>query len=153
MPDSIEYIVRPYQTPNVYGSIIIPSTPSSGRERATIIWGGSGTMPEVKESSDGVNFEVVCCQEQLDELDRTSERKRIFNNNDASSGDWVDVDRPLTMRLKKKEKNHCLPGPHLEETGVQQEISDAISDFADAIHSGTTSGGKNCGASWKFKNQ
>jgi hypothetical protein len=150
MPDSIEYIVRPHQTPNIYGSIIIPSTPSPGRERATIMWGGAGTMPEIKDTNENVNFDTVCCQEHLDELDRTSERTKVFND----AGDWIEVERPTTLRLKKKDQNHCLSGPAVENSGILQAVSDALDEFADQIHQGTTAtGGGNCSVGWKFKNK
>jgi hypothetical protein len=101
--DALEYVVRPYTTPDAHGRIIIPSSPRGTREKATLTWGGGAlTPPARKEVSDGVNFEVVCCKENLKENSRKSDKKRIFQNGDESSANWVDVATPDSLRLKKR---------------------------------------------------
>jgi hypothetical protein len=152
MPDSLEYVVRPYQTPGAHGSLIIPSRPTATRERATMTWGAPGTMPEVTEvDSEGIGFEVVCCNEQLNERDRTSETKRIFQRGDTSSENWVDVQRPKTLRLKKRDKNTCIGNSGISFAAI--EVSAALAEFSSAIHSGTASPrAKHCSVEWKFKN-
>jgi hypothetical protein len=152
--DALEYVVRPYTTPNAHGSIIIPSTPRGTQERATLTWGKDSaiTVPTPKEVSDGVNFEVVCCQEQLNELDRKSDQKRVFQRGDEDSENWVDVERPKSLRLKKKEKNKCF-GPGLTDTSdVAQQINAVNADFEYALNSGVTSTHMRCSVNWTFKN-
>jgi hypothetical protein len=153
--DGLEYVVRPYQTPNAHGSIIIPSTPRGSRERATLTWGkdASITMPTPVEVNEGVNFEVVCCQENLNELDRESDTERVYQNGDQTSFNWVDVLRPKSLRLKKKEKNNCF-GPTLSETSdVAQQVNDVLGEFEGALNSGATKTSTTCSVSWGFKNQ
>lgn len=150
MPDAIEYIVRPYVTPDSYGNIIIPSTPRGSRDRATLTWGQPGNVAPAKTETDGVNFEVICCQEALQENTRTSKTKRIFQNGDEDSENWVDVERPQTLKLKKKEHNKC--GDDWDAfSGVGQEISSALAEFAANISSLVTRD-KNCAVSWAFVN-
>jgi hypothetical protein len=153
--DALEYVVRPYTTPNAHGSIIIPSTPRGTRERATLTWGKDSaiTIPTPVEVSDGVNFDVVCCKEALNELDRESDPERVYQNGDVNSFNWVDVLRPKSLRLKKKEKNSCF-GPGLSETSdVAQQINDTNSQWEYALNSGTASTQTNCSVSWGFKNK
>jgi hypothetical protein len=147
--DALEYIVRPYQTPDALGRIIIPSAPRGSPERATITWGGPADMPQRTEVSDGVNFEVVCCQEDLTESSRESNDVQIPIQEDAN---YVTVSRPTSLKLKKKELNKC--GDNWDQiSGVAQEVNAALEEFSDAIHSGTVSkSSKNCSVGWKFKN-
>lgn len=151
--DSLEYVVRPYQTRAANGAVIIPSTPSGSRERATLTWGAKATMPARKEA-EGIAFEVVCCQEGLEENSRKSETKRIYGGDGSEENNWVDVERPMSLKLKKKGKNGC--GDDWDQiSGVAQEVDAALAQFAGDIHSGTASvgGGENCSVGWKFKNE
>jgi hypothetical protein len=110
MPDGLEYLVRPYQTPNAQGAIIIPATPVGTRERATLTWGAAATMPERKMTSATVN--VQCCNEQQDELDRISEYIEIPISTDDSGSGHIEVARPTEMHFKKKsdsQQSHCIP--------------------------------------------
>jgi hypothetical protein len=157
MPDSLEYVVRPFTTPNAHGQIIIPATPRGSRERATLTWGATSaiTIPEpveVEGDAEGVNFEVVCCKEQLNELDRESDQERVFQNGDVGSSNWVDVLRPRSVRLKKKEKNSCLGTSLIETSDVTQQVNDVLGMYESAFNSGTTKKPSNCSVSWGFKN-
>jgi hypothetical protein len=148
--DSLEYVVRPYQTPSAHGAIIIPSTPTGTRERATLTWGAEATMPE-REEPDGIGFQLVCCTETLNENSRETETKRI--EQEGNPDNWVDVDRPTKLKLKKKDANKC--GDVWDQiSGVEQQVNSVLSMFNDAIHSGTAGKkDKNCNVSWNFKNQ
>src|SRR4029077_17165672 len=97
---SLEYVVRPYQSPNSHGGVIIPSTPTGTRKRATLTWGASTTMP----IPDG-GMHVESWSENLKETKRTSKKIRVFQNDDQSSSNWVDVERPETLNLSKHDKN------------------------------------------------
>lgn len=100
MPHGFEYIVRPYQAPGSQNAAVIPSTPKGTRERAHLVWGGKGTLPEIKTlyPSTVVNL----CRESLNEQGRDNESVRIVGNDGES---YVDVDRPTTVRLEKLDKS------------------------------------------------
>jgi hypothetical protein len=154
MPDGLEYIVRPFTTPGPHGTTIIPSTPSGSRERATLTWGAAADMPARSEIA-GVNFEVVCCKESLSENDRKTEKIRVFQtleDGTISDTNWIDYERPISMRLKKAEENKC--GDDWDQiSGVAQSINTSLDQFSDDIHSGTVSkSAGNCATSWSFKN-
>jgi hypothetical protein len=148
--DALEYVVRPYATPNAHGAIIIPSTPRDSRQRATLTWGKPTTMPPVENT--GVNFDVLCCKDDLTELSRESDKKRIFQNGDESSENWVDVERPNMLKLNKKEKNTC--GDNWDAiSGVAQQVDSTLAEWQNLISSVTGTSDKNCGEQWHFKNQ
>jgi hypothetical protein len=150
--DSLEYVVRPYTTPNAHGQIIIPSTPRGTHARATLTWDGQMTIPTRTEVSDGVNFEVVCCQESLSEVSRKSKPERIYQNGDVNSSNWADIERPTSLRLKKKENNTC--GDDWDQiSGVAQEVNSVLAEWEADMNSGTTARPKNCSTSWQFKNE
>jgi len=150
--DGLEYVVRPYQSPNAHGAIIIPSTPSASRERATLTWGAKATMPT---PTSGISFNVVCCQEQLDEQTRETEQVQVpITVSDVQDG-YYTVERPKTLSLKKKEKNNC--GDDWDQLSTTaQEINADLAAFAANFHSGTTSVGGNggtCNTKWNLKNK
>jgi hypothetical protein len=147
--DAIEYVVRPYQTRNPLGQTIIPATPSGSRERATITWGAKASMP-LRNEAAGMAFEVVCCQENLNEQSRESETKRITQAD--NSNNYVDVQRPMSVKLQKKDKNKC--GDDWDQfSGVGQEISSALTEFSNDVLSGTAATPQtSCSVGWKFQN-
>jgi hypothetical protein len=148
--DALEYVVRPWTTPNAHGQIIIPSAPKSSPERASLTWGG-GTfdLPQRTEVSDGVTFEVICCQEELSEKSRTSETKRITQQDNEDN--WVDVERPTAVKLKKKHRNSC--GDDWGQTSkAEQAISPQLDQYGEAISSGVVSVGDTCAVGWTFDN-
>jgi hypothetical protein len=152
MPDSLEYVVRPWQTPNAHGSIIIPSTPRGSRERATLSWGhdASITMPTPVEVNEGVNFETVCCTENLNETHRETEDIQIYDSSGGTT--YITVERPKSLRLKKKDKNNCF-GPGLSETSdVAQGINASNAMWEAALNSGTTKTHTTCSVGWNFTN-
>jgi hypothetical protein len=144
---SIEYFVRPFQTANAQGAIIIPSRPIGTRQRATLTWGAKATMPP----RTGISFDVLCCKEDLNENTRKSEQKRITNPQDSSM--YVDVERPTSLTLKKKSKSTC--GDDWDQiSGVAQAVDSTLAAFAADVHSGTVaSKDSNCNVSWTFKNE
>jgi hypothetical protein len=147
--DSLEYVVRPYVTPNAHGQIIIPSAPRGSHERATLTWSGAAEVPAPQEISDGVNFEVVCCQEGLNESSRENTIERIAQQTNPDN--WVDVARAASLKLKKKESNKC--GDDWSQISwVAQEIDAELAVYSADIHSGTASGTQNCSVGWTFKN-
>jgi hypothetical protein len=153
--DALEYVVRPNTTPDAHGHIIIPSTPRGTQERATLTWGATSkiTVPSPVEVSDGVNFEVVCCQEGLTEQTRVSEEVTIRDPEGSTS--YVTVQRPKTVSLKKKDKAKCLSGPSLEDiSDVAQAVNQDLAQWDQWMKEGTTGGGsKNCSVKWTLKNE
>jgi hypothetical protein len=144
---SLEYVVRPYQSPNAHGTIQIPSAPASSNQRATLVWGAKATMPAVNM---GENFSVVCCKERLNEQDRQSDTVRITQQD--NSDNYVDVARPNTLHLQKHDANNC--GDNWDQfSGVGAEISDTLAAFQSDVLSGTAAQPGNCDTTWKFKNQ
>lgn len=147
---SLEYVIRPYQSPTPFRTIIIPSTPSPGRERATLTWGASGeaTMPEpeqvVPDNEGTINYNYQCCQEQLNELSRENERKRIMGNDGVS---YIDVDRPKTMSLKKNQKQRCM-SPLEQESYVASSINSVLSSWDAEFAGRTETPDDNCHAKW-----
>jgi hypothetical protein len=153
MPN-LEYVIRPYQSPTPFGTIIIPSTTSQGRERATITWGATaqGTMPEPEPvpttSPTDQTYQFECCNEQLQEQSRDNERKRIIGNDGIS---YVDVDRPKIVRLKKSQHQHC-DSPLEQDSFVAQGINSVLDAWDDEFAGRTVKPGDDCNTQWNLKN-
>jgi hypothetical protein len=145
---SLEYLVRPYQSPVPHGSIIIPATPTGSHQRATITWGAKATMPTPTDAG-GTN--VVCYDERSDEMSRTSETQRITGQDGES---YVDVDRAKTVKLQKNEKKNCDNGLWNQMSGVAQGINGDLAQWASdfAEFDATAPAGK-CHQTWNFANQ
>ena len=147
--DALEYVVRPFTSTDAHGAIIIPSAPKGSREKATLTWGQPISVPEIQT---GINFNVVCCKDALNEHERTTESVRVYQDGDENSPNYIDYDRPLTMNLEKKESNTC--GDNLDDISmVAQEVHADIAMWENIMNSGTTARPKNCGQSWKFKSK
>jgi hypothetical protein len=148
--DSLEYAVRPYQTPNSQGKIIIPSTPSATTDRATITWTGKGA--NLPKPTGGIG--VTCCSEQLNEDLRQGTVVRIFGPDpgDGSGPSYVDVFRTTTMLLKKKSQVNC--GGWLDqylntEFGLDPVAGDTtVASFFQTVLPDDTS--SECGTAWNF---
>jgi hypothetical protein len=144
---TLEYVVRPFQSPGSQGTTIIPSTPSRPSDKAILTWGASAVMPPVK----GINFQVVCCKEESDEKSRESDRLQIMGNDNES---YIWVQRASQLKLNKSEKNSC--GDDWDQfSGIGLEITGALAEFAADIHSGTAAGDANptqCEQTWKLNN-
>jgi len=147
---NLEYVVRPYQTPNVYGQTIIPSTPTRAN-RATLTWGATvqGTVPAATEKpkANSMTYQFECCGEKLNETSRQVNRVRI----DGSDGEsWMDVERPKTMKLKRNTQQNC-DSPLEQISWVNQGINEALGEIADAFATGeTTATHDDCDTSWVF---
>jgi hypothetical protein len=150
--DALEYVVRPYTTPNAHGSIIIPSTPRGSHEKATLTWGGGAfELPERKEVSDGVSFEVICCQEALSEDTREVDEVTVTDPTGGES--YVIVQRPKTLQLKKKGTNTCADDEWGQTHAAPQAINPALDEYGDTITSGVVTTGDTCAVKWNFNNQ
>lgn len=143
----LEYAVRPYQTPNSQGKIIIPSTPSATSERAVLTWGATGTIPKANPTG----FNVVCCSEKLQELSREGEIIRIFGTN---SDDYVDVFRANKLTHKKKSNDsHPCDSPLDQYLGQEFGLDDSGDMTIDLGWAGTDDTPENdCGVTWQLNN-
>src|SRR3954469_1046651 len=90
----LEYVVRPFQSPGAHGGIIIPSTPSGSRERATITWTAESTLPDAKFTG----IAVTSKKEDGIETGRDSETVRITGNDPDN---WIDVARSKKLYIDK----------------------------------------------------
>ena len=140
----LEYAVRPSVPLDPFGRTAIAKTPGATRERATLTWGAKATLPDI---SSAVN--VACCQETSSELDRETETVRIYQNNDSSSENYVDVERAKKLHLKKNETKKCG-----SDSSVGQ-FEFTPFDFSDFSFSGaltTDTGDQICKQTWILKN-
>jgi|SRR5215469_4586497 len=128
---SLEYIVRPFQSPGSLGGLIIPSTPSPTNERATLTWGAKANVPAVTQ---GVGFSG-CCQESADESDQQYEPVTIFNEN-TDNGGSISFRRANQFKFDKSTQDTCA-GDWDQFSGIGMEITAALDQFSADIHSGT----------------
>jgi len=146
MPHGFEYIVRPYQAPGWLGKFAIPSSPRGTPDRAHLVWGGKGTMPQAKLINP--NFNVKVCHETANELTRTNERARIMGNDGES---YVDVDRPLKMTLDKTETTN---GSVNQSSSTKPKVDPLLGDTTPfEATKDDTDPQKRCGLDWSFKPQ
>jgi len=92
---SLEYIVRPYQTPDSRGRVIVPSSRIGLPQQAHLTWGAQGTMPPAQI----VGIQIACCNEDQNELSRETSNQRIMGSDGES---YVDVARVEKMKLQKQ---------------------------------------------------
>jgi hypothetical protein len=110
----LEYVVRPFQSPGAHGAIIIPSTPSGSRERATITWTAESTLPDAKFTG----IAVTSKKEDGIETGRDSEMVRIIGNDPDN---FIDVVRANKLYIDK-----TVSGADPGNTG--QTISNPLAD-------------------------
>jgi hypothetical protein len=150
---NLEYVIRPYQSPTPFGTIIIPSVSSPGRDRATLTWGATaqGTMPIPEPTPPPPNqpsYQMECCKESLHEGSRANNTHRIIGSDGKS---YIDVERPYQMKLKKQTKQDC--GDDLNQISVvSQGVNAVLNDFQDAIDEITGKFGPtgDCHTEWNF---
>jgi len=128
-----EYFVRPFQNRDIFGRIILPSTPESSTERATLTWGSKtagtpGTLPT--PTSMGVN--IQCCNEIINEDTRTGNTIKISASNEPEN--YIMVHRATEVKLRKKEdKKDCNEWLN-QNSSVASGISQAFSEMSSLIH-------------------
>lgn len=145
---SLEYAFRPSTSPDSHGRIIIPSTPTATRQRATLTWGAKATMPPKVSAGP----QIACCNEVNTEKTgtRQSEIVRIFQNDDPTSPNWVDVSRAQQVSLQKKETNNCFANsPDNAFSTTNAELAGLASEFNLAFGVTATT---YCGVTWIVDN-
>lgn len=145
----LEYAVRPFTTPNSAGKIIIPSTPSAKNQRATITWGTKSTnVPEPSLSND---FSVVCCTEELSEVDRMGEEVQIPIGQAQTDTGHLTVFRSNRLRLHKPKNNPC-DSPLDQALGQEFGLDDSGDVTINMGFAGTEKLEEKCGAIWHLNN-
>lgn len=145
---SLEYVVRPYQSPNANGAIIIPSTPTLSTERATLTWGGSGSG-QATITNDGPNWNVTCCDENLKEDVRQEQPIRVYQDGDTNSSNYVDVARPTKMRMGKNDQKNCGEDAWLQMSFAAASVDEILQGFANDLAPFDESQSQ-CKADWTF---
>jgi hypothetical protein len=116
-----EYAVRPFESRDSHGRVILPATPS-GFERATLTWGAKvAGLPDPEISGT----EVTCCHEQLAEHQRVGEVHKIVSK--ESPGLFILEHRATEVKLKKKTEDKCAS----DWTQMSYVASAVESVFAD----------------------
>jgi hypothetical protein len=138
---AIEYAVRPSVPTPPHGATIIASTPGATRERATLTWGAAGTLPFPQ-----VSVQLACCKDDLKETSRNANTIPIFQNNDSSSENWVDVERPFEMSLDNQHSDGCN-----QDSGSQSAFA-PIPFGQPGSFEPDPANTKTCKTTWKFNN-
>jgi hypothetical protein len=140
----LEYVIRPFQSPNALGKTVIPSTPQSPTLKATLTWGAKMTLPQPVPKTTN----VVCCREVSNELDRDADLVQIHDPNNPGMSIWVS--RSKALRLQKEEKNECASDWD-QFSGVGLTISAALADLSAAIGTADVPQNK-CQQVWNLNN-
>jgi hypothetical protein len=146
----LEYAVRPYQTPGSQGKIIIPSTPGSSSQRATITWSGQSSV-----TTQNKGFNVVCCSEQLDEIERQGETVKIPISQEQVDQGHMEVFRANELKLKKKsnDSSHPCDSPLDQMLGAEFGLDDTGDTTIDLGWAGTPDAETDqCQARWRLNN-
>jgi hypothetical protein len=146
----LEYAVRPYQTPNSQGKIIIPATPGSSSQRATITWSAkNSSLPQANKG-----FNVQCCSEQLNELARTGEIAQIPISQEQQDKGYVEVFRSKQLKLNKKSNDgsHPCDSPLDQYLGAEFGLDDTGDTSIDLGWAGTEDASSHCGVVWSLNN-
>lgn len=147
---SLEYAFRPSTSPDSHGRIIIPSTPTATKQRATLTWGAKATMPPKVAQGP----QLACCKEVNTEVPgtRKGETVRIFQNNDSTSSNWVDVNRATQVNLQKKGNNSCFgSAPDDFNFTTVGDAMDALAAQFDLAF-GVTTVTDSCNVTWDIAN-
>lgn len=144
----LEYAVRPYQTPNSQGKIIIPSTPGKATQRATITWGAKNS--QVPKADTG--FNVQCCNEQLQEMTREYEIAQIPVSQAQVDQGYVEVARSKVVTLHKKMNNNPCDSPLDTYLGAEFGLDDTGDMNIDLGWAGTVDKDEQCGVKWALNN-
>ena len=121
---SLEYLVRPFQSPGAHGRIVIPSSPSAGAQRATLTWGAK-TAPDTLPKAKSLGVNVECCNEISTEQSRKGDDITITATNAPEN--YIKVRRATEVKLKKKEDNKCddwLANNSFVASGVKEAFAD-----------------------------
>ena len=123
---SLEYLVRPFQSPGAHGPIVIPSSPSAGAQRATLTWGAK-TAPDTLPKAKSLGVNVECCNEISTQSSSEASGVDIFVTGPDAEGISFRVNRSDVVVAKKKEDNKCddwLANNSFVASGVKEAFAE-----------------------------
>lgn len=143
-----EYAVRPFQTPDSHGRIILPSTPGSSRERATLTWGAKvkGTLP----TPQVIGFNTKCCKEAKQQTSNTMDPVSVTAEGDGpAAGQSIDFQRASVVKFDLTHQNSCAED-WAQFSDVGGAIDSAFADLKANIEAGGAGVSKNCKSESRF---
>ena len=148
-----EYMVRPFQTPDLHGRVFVPSTPSASTQRATLTWGSKAAGTNALPAPKTVGYNTKCCNETLTEASRSGEDHKITGTNNPEN--WITVNRASEISFDKEDKDEC-GGGLLDDSYVASGVRQAFSEMNALIHASDgaflPTGSKGCKAKTTLKN-
>ena len=148
---SLEQIIRPFQTPDVISKRkIVSKSTKLPTDEVVIEWGRSGDAPtpteiEKDEEEGVINFKVNDCDDKYNEKNRKFSTVRIENPDDPSQ--YVMVQRIEQIKFNKKSEGTNLTMYNNSTTAfVPMPMFDNNSYFADDDDT------KECHSSFTLKN-
>jgi hypothetical protein len=146
----LEYAVRPFTTPNSHGKIVIPSTPGATNQRATITWGSKATNVPVPEQTG--DFNVVCCTEHLNEIQREVDIVQIPIQDPEGANPHVTVARSKKVILRTPLHSNPCDSPLDQALGAEYGLDDTGDVTINLGFAGTVKPQEKCGAIWELNN-
>lgn len=116
----LEYIVRPFASPQVQSTTLIPSSPATTTEKAHLSWGADGTIPDPV----GIAVKTVCKKSNENEITRDWEDVKLFSQDDPEN--FITVRRATTMTFHKVSHDQCADGN--QNTSFTPTASAALND-------------------------
>jgi len=124
-----EYFVRPFESRDVHGRVVIPSAPQGFDQRATLTWGNKTSLDSMGKKGISVSThwpddpqnQEDCCKEEFQEKDRKKTTVKITDSSEPEN--WILVNRATELSLDKNHQNRC--GDMGVWYNVQMNASDA----------------------------
>ena len=93
----MEQVVRPFVAGHVFTAKSLPPVPTvtTIKPDITVIWGKPITL-----QMKAIGITNLYGGAQLQEVNRTTRTKRVFQGGDETSPNWVDVEEILTLRMR-----------------------------------------------------
>ena len=142
----VEQLVRPIAFSDPLSRRRIVASPDKIEvEAATLVWGAAGTITapnEIEEVDDGVNFTVITCDDQFQEVERESVIVRITRVDEAGvevPDEFVDVERPTKLKFER-----VVVSSYNKTTNWTTAVE-------TAVFSTTGGGNQKCYSSYKMK--
>jgi hypothetical protein len=143
-----EYAVRPFESRDSQGRVIIPSTPS-GHDRATLTWGAKTSVNQVKFDKTG--GDVECCKDNRTQETGTagaftSSRGKLIQQvwgpgtggPPEPHGQWgaeIFVDQSVSVLYRKEQEDSCAAEWN-QMSGVASAVNGAFASLEADIEAG-----------------
>ena len=131
-----EYAVRPFESRNTHGRVIIPSAPSFSTERATLTWGSQHAVPGALPTPHSLGVNIECCHEIITQ--NAAEMSPASIQLQGPGAATIPVKRTDVVLAKKAESNQCddwLKNNSFVASGVKK----AFDAMAGSIHASDAS--------------